>query len=98
MRNEESTMRKPSAVIPSREAGEESRGSILRAFMRRFIPHPSSLIPSLVVLFALTASAQSLHITEKPEGLVSGRLPVPIVASNDVQRIVFFINGVKYSE
>ncbi len=55
----------------------------------------------LLLVCALIASAshaQSLRITEKPEGLVSGMLLVPIVASNDVQRIVFFINGVKYSE
>ncbi len=53
----------------------------------------------LACAFVASASyAQSLQITEKPEGLVSGALLVPIVASNDVQRIVFFINGVKYSE
>lgn len=55
----------------------------------------------LLLVCALAASAsfgQSLHITEKPEGLVSGTLLVPIVASDDVQRIVFSINGVKYSE
>src|SRR3954452_16607030 len=57
--------------------------------IRRIIP---------LLLIAASLQAQSLHITEKPEGLVSGSLLVPIVASNDVQRIVFFINGVKYSE
>ena len=61
----------------------------------KFIPHPSSLIP---LFFALTLNAQSLKITEKPTGLVSGTLFVPIVASDDVKRIVLFINGVKFSE
>src|SRR6266540_5884221 len=62
----------------------------------RFILHPSSFI----LLFAIAASisAQSLHITEKPTGLVHGTLYVPIVASDDVQRIVLFINGVKFGE
>ena len=52
----------------------------------------------LVAIFATSLHAQSLHITEKPTGLVSRTLLVPIVASNDVQRIVLFINGVKFSE
>lgn len=62
----------------------------------RFIPHPSSLI--LLIALSATLNAQSIHITEKPEGLVHGTLYVPIVASEPVQRIEFFINGVKYSE
>ncbi len=62
----------------------------------RFIPHPSSLIPLLAL--TVTLNAQSIRITEKPEGLVHGTLYVPIVASEPVQRIEFFINGVKYSE
>ncbi|HSP15562.1 MAG TPA: VWA domain-containing protein [Thermoanaerobaculia bacterium] len=64
--------------------------------MSRFIPHPSSLI--LLIALSATLNAQSIHITEKPEGLVHGTLYVPIVASEPVQRIEFFINGVKYSE
>ena len=62
---------------------------------RQHIPHPSSLIP---LLFALSLNAQTLHITDKPQGLVSGTLLVPIVASDDVQRIALFINGVRFSE
>ena len=61
---------------------------------RSFILHPSSLI----LFFALSLNAQTLQITEKPQGLVSGTLLVPIVASDDVQRIALFINGVKFSE
>lgn len=51
-----------------------------------------------LALLAASANAQTLHITEKPQGLVSGTLLVPIVASDDVQRIALFINGVKFSE
>ena len=51
-----------------------------------------------VALFAAAARAQTLHITDKPQGLVSGTLYVPIVASDEVQRIALFINGVKFSE
>lgn len=52
----------------------------------------------LIAFFATSLHAQSVHITEKPAGLVSGTLLVPIVASNDVQKIALFINGVKFSE
>ncbi|HEY3056989.1 MAG TPA: VWA domain-containing protein [Thermoanaerobaculia bacterium] len=65
--------------------------------MKRLIPHPSSLIPFLLALTAVV-HAQSIHITEKPQGLVHGTLYVPIVASDDVKRIVLFINGVKFGE
>lgn len=53
---------------------------------------------SLILVVALSLKAQTLRITEKPQGLVSGTLLVPIVASDDVQRIALFINGVKFSE
>lgn len=52
----------------------------------------------LLALLASALEAQQLRITEKPTGLVSGTLLVPIVASADVKRIEFFINGVKFSE
>lgn len=52
----------------------------------------------VLALLAAGASAQTLHITDKPQSLVSGNLLVPIVASDDVQRIALFINGVKFSE
>lgn len=51
-----------------------------------------------IALLAATAGAQTLRITEKPEGLVHGILYVPVVASEPVQRIALFINGVKFSE
>ena len=45
-----------------------------------------------------TAAAQTVRITEKPQGLISGTLIVPIVATDPVQRLALFINGVKYNE
>jgi len=52
----------------------------------------------VAALVAASLDAQTVRITEKPEGLVHGTLYVPIVATDPVQRIEFFINGVKYSE
>ncbi len=52
----------------------------------------------LLLLAAAAASAQSVRITEKPEGLTHGMLYVPIVGSEQVQRLALFINGVKFSE
>ena len=64
----------------------------------RFILHPSSFILLVIALFAGGASAQSIRITEKPDGLVHGVLYVPIAGSEEVQRVALFINGVKFSE
>jgi Ca-activated chloride channel family protein len=64
--------------------------------VKRFIPHPSSLIPLLALSFSL--NAQTVQITEKPTSLVHGVLYVPIVASEPVERIALFINSVKFSE
>jgi len=61
----------------------------------KIILHPSALIP-LLLAFAL--NAQTVRITEKPEGLVHGLLYVPVTATEPVTRIVLFINGVKWSE
>ena len=63
--------------------------------MKRFIVHPSSFI----VLLALSTSlgAQTVRITEKPTGLVSGTLNVPVVAEGPVERLALFINGVQYT-
>lgn len=41
---------------------------------------------------------QTVRITQKPVGLVHGRIYVPVVATDPVVRIAFFINGVKYTE
>jgi len=52
----------------------------------------------LLLLLATVASAQTVRITEKPAGLVSGILYVPIVANAPVERLEMFINGVKSAE
>ncbi|HSP32965.1 MAG TPA: Ig-like domain-containing protein, partial [Thermoanaerobaculia bacterium] len=52
----------------------------------------------LAALLSTTLDAQTVRITDKPDGLVHGTLYVPIVAADPVQRIEFFINGVKYSQ
>ena len=52
----------------------------------------------LVALFASSAFAQTVRITEKPTGLVSGVVRVPIVATAPVERVALLINGVPYAE
>ena len=64
----------------------------------KFIVHRSSFIVLLLLLTAAAASAQTVRITEKPEGLVHGIVDVPIAATEPVERVALFINGVKYSE
>jgi Ca-activated chloride channel family protein len=61
-----------------------------------FIVHRSSFI--VLLLLAASLSAQTVTITDKPTGLVSGTLYVPIVATEPVERLELSINGVKYSE
>ncbi len=59
------------------------------------------LLRKLLLLLAFLASAagaQTVRITEKPEGLVHGLIDVPIVATEPVQRLELLINGVKFSE
>ena len=63
--------------------------------MKRFIPHPSSLIP---LFFAAALQAQSVRITQKPEGLVHGTLYVPVSTAPPVERVELFVNGVHYSD
>jgi len=41
---------------------------------------------------------QAIRITNKPAGLVSGTLEVPIVATAPVERLALFVNGVRRSE
>ena len=51
----------------------------------------------VVALFALPALAQTVRITDKPSGLVSGVLNVPVVAEAPVERLELLINGVPYT-
>lgn len=57
---------------------------------------PRLLVP--LVLLTVAANAQTVRITEKPTGLVSGILYVPVVAEAPVERIEVFINSVKAAE
>lgn len=52
----------------------------------------------LLVLVASASRAQVVRITEKPHSLVSGVLAVPVSASEPVERLALFINGVQYTE
>ena len=57
--------------------------------------------PSLLILLALALGlpsfAQTVRITDKPSGLTSGTLYVPVVATEPVERVALFINGVQHS-
>ncbi len=59
-------------------------------------PLPIRRCLRLVLPLALCASAQAqtVRITDKPTGLVSGTLQVPVVATAPVERLVLFVNGV----
>lgn len=64
---------------------------VTRLLARRF--------PLLVLLLlSTTLTAQTVKIKEKPSGLVSGTLYVPVVATEPVERLALFINGVQYTE
>jgi len=52
----------------------------------------------VVALFAFPALAQTVRITDKPSGLVSGVLNVPVVAEAPVERLELLINGVPYTQ
>lgn len=52
----------------------------------------------LLALFASTAVAQTVRITEKPDGLVSGILYVPVVAQPPVERLALIINGTPFTQ
>lgn len=61
--------------------------------------HRAGLLLSLAVsLFALSASAQTVRIDTRPEGVVHGILNVTIVGNDPVARLALFINNVKYTE
>ncbi len=53
---------------------------------------------SSLFLFASFAGAQTVRITDKPTGLVSGTLYVPVVATEPVTRLELTINGVPFSK
>src|SRR5436305_6556850 len=55
-------------------------------------------LASLVIFCGLAAHAQTVRITQKPEGLVHGTLNVPVVATDPVVRLALFINNVKFTE
>ena len=58
----------------------------------------SFALATAVALLASNAAAQSVTFTEKPTGLVSGVLSVPVVATGAVESLALYINGVKHSE
>jgi VWFA-related protein len=62
------------------------------------ILHRSSLLVLLAIALAAPAYAQTVRITDKPSGLTSGTLYVPVVATEPVERLVLSINGVPHSE
>lgn len=70
-------------------------GRVTRA--RRLILHSFSFILLLAIFGATGAAAQTVRITDKPSGLVSGTLHVPVVAEAPVERLALFINGVQYT-
>lgn len=51
----------------------------------------------VLALFATPAFAQTVRITEKPSGLVSGTLHVPVVATAPVEKLALFINGAQWT-
>lgn len=52
----------------------------------------------VLALLATPAFAQTVRITEKPSGLVSGTLQVPVVATPPVEKLALFINGAQWTE
>lgn len=52
----------------------------------------------LLTVVSAAVSAQTVRITEKPDGLTSGVLIVPVVATEPVERLALFINGVQHSQ
>ncbi|HYO79419.1 MAG TPA: VWA domain-containing protein, partial [Thermoanaerobaculia bacterium] len=58
----------------------------------------SSLLLLALVALSTPLAAQTVRITDKPSGLVSGILYVPVVATAPVERLSLFINGVKHTD
>lgn len=63
-----------------------------------FSTHVKKLLAVLLFATAAASSAQTVRITEKPAGLVSGVLRVPIVATEPVEKLVLTINGAPWTE
>jgi Ca-activated chloride channel family protein len=61
------------------------------------ITQRSSLLVLFAIALAVPAVAQTVRITDKPSGLTSGTLYVPVVATEPVERLALFINGVQHS-
>ncbi|HEX8618432.1 MAG TPA: VWA domain-containing protein [Thermoanaerobaculia bacterium] len=67
--------------------------------MNHFRVLRSALLPLLALVAAGTsAHAQTVRITDKPAGLVSGTLYVPVVATEPVEKLELYINGVRHSQ
>ena len=85
-------------VIPS-----VSEGLVWGAVRHRTARTPRSLATLgmtflATLLGAATLSAQTVRITEKPQNLAYGIVYVPVAATEPVERIAVFINGVKWRE
>src|ERR1051325_2067720 len=76
--------------LDSRDQRERERG-------KTFVV---SGVKRLLVLLALSVPlfAQTVKITEKPTGLIYGKLFVPVVATDPVTRLQLVINGVPFAE
>ncbi len=67
--------------------------------MKRSLPSCLAVALAIVGLSAAAVDAQvapvqTVRITAKPAGLVAGALQVPVVASEPVERLALFVNGV----
>src|SRR5687768_1654730 len=61
-----------------------------------FSVHRSAFI--VLLLLSVSLGAQTVRIKEKPSGLTSGTLYVPIVGTAPVERLALLINGVPHSQ
>jgi Ca-activated chloride channel family protein len=74
---------------------EDAVGLRVKRF-QRFIP--SAFMLPFILLFAIHANAQTVRITQKPTGLIFGKLSVPVIAAEPVTRLELFINGVSFAK
>jgi len=63
--------------------------------MRHLVPTSAFLV---LLALSVSVEGQTVRITDKPSGLVSGVLHVPVVAELPAVRLELLINGVKYTE
>ncbi len=66
--------------------------------MNQFRVSRAAIFFLLALSLSATLSAQTVRITEKPSGLVSGTLYVPVVATEPVEKLELYINGVRHSQ